>query len=71
MVKWDGGMVKSGWMVMEEGRGWVVKEEWVDDVGGGVDGELEWGGGEEWVDGDGGVVVREEWMDDVGGVGGS
>ena len=41
-------------MVMEEGRGWVVKEEWVDDVGGGVDREVGWGGGEEWVDGDGG-----------------
>ena len=39
---------------MEEGRGWVVREEWVIDVGDGVDCEVGWDGGEEWVDGDGG-----------------
>ena len=44
------GAVRSGWMVMKEGRAWVVREEWVDDMGDGVDREAGW------------VVVRNGWM---------
>ena len=51
-------MLRSGWVVMEEGRGWRVREELVDDVGVGVDREVGWGDVEEWVNGDGEWTIR-------------